>query len=49
MYRPMMTIKELVEEWECATLGEKCGITLHIIFNLFLYLLIVLFFVKIFF
>lgn len=49
MYRPMMTIKELIEEWECATFGEKCGIILHIALNLCLYFLIILFFVKIFF
>jgi hypothetical protein len=49
MYRPMMTIKELVEEWGCATFGEKCGIVLHVALNLCLYSLIILFFVKIFF
>lgn len=49
MYRPMMSIKELVEEWECATFGEKCGIILHIALNLCLYSLIILLFVKIFF
>lgn len=49
MYRPIMTIKELIEEWECATFGEKCGIILHIAINLCLYFLIVLFFIKIFF
>jgi hypothetical protein len=49
MYRPMMTIKELVEEWECATFGEKCGIILHIALNLGLYSLIIVFFIKFFF
>lgn len=49
MYRPMMTIKELIEEWECATFGEKCEIILHIVLNLCLYFLIILFFIKIFF
>lgn len=49
MYRPMMTIKELVEEWGYATFGEKCLIGLHILLNLSIYALIIFFLVKIFF
>jgi hypothetical protein len=48
MFRPIMTITELVKEWEYATIGEKFLIGLHIILDIFLYALLILFCIQLF-